>query len=70
VVELEADPARQEGEKGDNKEERDVEPSTATPIAEEVPRSLYLKHLILRDYKCPRNEPSLRTLWMCSSKSK
>jgi hypothetical protein len=38
VVKPEANLAGQEGEKGDNKEERDVEPSTATPTAKEVPR--------------------------------
>ena len=39
VVELETDFARQEGEKGDNEKERDVESSTITPIVKDPPRS-------------------------------
>jgi hypothetical protein len=38
VVKPEADLAGQEGEEGGNKEERDAEPSTATPIVEDPPR--------------------------------
>ena len=38
VVESEADLVGQEGEEGDNKEGKDAEPSTATPIVEDPPR--------------------------------
>jgi hypothetical protein len=39
VVEPEVDLAKQEGEEGDNKEERDAEPSTVTSIVKDPPRS-------------------------------
>ena len=70
VVELEEDLNGQEGEKSGNKEEKDVEPSIATPIVKILLGHLYLKCLILRDYKCLRKEGSLRTFWRCSSRSK
>jgi hypothetical protein len=38
VVEPEADAVEQEREESGNKEERDVEPSTATPIVKDPPR--------------------------------
>ena len=38
VVELEVDPAGQEGEKSGNKEERDAKPFTITPIVKDPPR--------------------------------
>ena len=53
MAELEADHAKkeadlagkvgQDSEKGDNKEERDAEPSTVTPIVKEPPRSFVPK---------------------------
>ena len=43
VVELEADSDGQEGEEGDNKEERDAEPSTVTPIVKDPSRSFVPK---------------------------
>ena len=73
VVEPEVEPAGQEGQEGEesgNKEERDVEPSTATPIMKDPLWSFVLRCPILKDYKRPRKEESLRTFWMCSSKSK
>ena len=70
VVDPEVDIAGQEGEESGNKEERDAEPSTTTPIVKDPPRSLYLRCLILKDYKRPRKQGSLRTFWRCSSKSR
>jgi hypothetical protein len=43
VVKLEADPAGQEEEKSDNKEGRDAEPSTATLVVKDPPRSFVPK---------------------------
>jgi hypothetical protein len=43
VVDLEVDTARQEGEESGNKEERDAEPSTATSIVKDPPRSFVPK---------------------------
>ena len=46
LVEPEAEPAgqeRQEGKESGNKEERDVEPSTTTPIVKDPPRSFIPK---------------------------
>ena len=46
MVEPEVKPARQEGQEGEesgNKEERDVGPSTATPIVKDPPRSFVPK---------------------------
>jgi hypothetical protein len=43
VVEPEEDLTRQEGEESGNKEERDAEPSTATPIVKDPPRSFIPK---------------------------
>jgi hypothetical protein len=39
VVELEEDPTGQEGEESGHKDERDAEPSIATPIVKDPPRS-------------------------------
>jgi hypothetical protein len=43
VVELEEDPTRQEGEESGHMDERDAEPSTATPIVKDLPRSFVPK---------------------------
>jgi hypothetical protein len=43
VVDPEVDTVGQEGEASGNKEERDVEPSTATPIVKDPPRSFVPK---------------------------
>jgi hypothetical protein len=43
VVKLEADPVGQEREESGNKEEKDAEPSTATPIIKDPPRSFVPK---------------------------
>jgi hypothetical protein len=43
VVDPEVDTAGQEGEVSGNKEERDVEPSIATPIVKDPPRSFVSK---------------------------
>ena len=43
MVELKADLVGKEGEENCNKEERDVEPSTATPIVKDPPRSFVPK---------------------------
>ena len=43
VVDPEVDTAWQEGEASGNKEERDAEPSAATPIVKDLPRSLVPK---------------------------
>jgi hypothetical protein len=45
-MDLEVEPAgqeRQEGDESGNKEERDVKPSTATPIVKDPPRSIVPK---------------------------
>jgi hypothetical protein len=57
VVELEVDHeaepttgvARQEKKESDNKEKRDAEPSTGTPIDKDLPRSFIPRLHILRD---------------------
>jgi hypothetical protein len=54
VVELEVDLARQEGEEGDNKEERDVEPSIVTPIVKDSPRSFVPKTPYPERLKAPK----------------
>ena len=72
MVEPKVKSSRQEGQEEEdsgNKEERDAEQSTATPIVKDPPRS-FLKRLILKDYKCLRKNGSLRTLWRCLSRSK
>ena len=59
VVELEANlvgQVGQEGDKGDNKDEGDVETSMVTPLLRIFLGRLYLKRLILRDYKRPRKK--------------
>jgi hypothetical protein len=43
VVESEEDPVVPKGEDSGNKEKRDVEPSIATPIVEDPPRSFVPK---------------------------
>ena len=43
MVDLEVDIAKQEGEDSGNKEERDVEPSTATPVVNDPLRSFVPK---------------------------
>jgi hypothetical protein len=48
VVKPEADLAGQEEEEGDNKDERDVEPSTVTLIVKDPPRSFVPKAPYLR----------------------
>ena len=42
VVDLEVDIAGQEGEENGNKEERDAEPSTTTPIVKDPPKTFVL----------------------------
>jgi hypothetical protein len=54
VIEPEADLARQEGEEGDNKEERDAEPSTVTPIVKDSPRSFVPKAPCHERLKSPK----------------
>jgi hypothetical protein len=54
VIEPEADLARQEGEKGDNNEERDAEPSTVTPIVKDSPRSFVPKAPYHERLKAPK----------------
>jgi hypothetical protein len=54
VVEPEVDLARQEGEKGDNKEERDAEPSTITLIIKDSPRSFVPKTPYPERLKAPK----------------
>jgi hypothetical protein len=54
VVEPEADLAGQEGEKGDNKEERDTEPSIVTPIVKDSPRSFVPKAPYHERLKAPK----------------
>jgi hypothetical protein len=54
VVEPEADLAGQEGEESDNRVGRDAEPSIATPIAEEVPRSFVPKAPYLERLQAPK----------------
>ena len=54
VVELEVDHAGQEGEEGDNKEERDAELSIVTPIVKDSPRSFVPKAPYLERLKAPK----------------
>ena len=54
MVEPKKDPAGQEGEESGNKEERDVEPSTATPIVEDPPRSFVPKAPYLEILQAPK----------------
>ena len=49
VIEPKAELAGKEGEGGDNKEDRDAEPSTITPLLRILLGHLYLKLHILRD---------------------
>jgi hypothetical protein len=54
VVKQKADLARQEGEEGDNKDERDAEPSTVTPIVKDPPRSFVPKAPYPERLKAPK----------------
>ena len=54
VVKPEANLAGQEGEEDDNKEEKDVEPSTVTPIVKDSPRSFVPKALYPKRLKAPK----------------
>ena len=70
VVDPEVDTLRQEGEESGNKEERDAEPSIATPIVKDPPRLFVPKAPYPERLQVPRKEGSLRTSWRCSRKSK
>jgi hypothetical protein len=54
VVKPKVDLARQEGEEGNNKEERDAEPSTVTPIVKDSPRSFVPKASYPERLKAPK----------------
>ena len=54
MVKPEADLAGQEREEGNNKEERDVEPSTVTPIVKDPPRSFVPKAPYPERLKAPK----------------
>ena len=54
VVEPEEDPPGQEGEESGHKEERDVEPSTATLIVKDPPRSFVPKAPYLERLHVPK----------------
>jgi hypothetical protein len=57
VVDLEVDYAEEEelkSEEGDNQKERDVEPSTITPVVEEPPRAFMLKAPYLERLQAPK----------------
>jgi hypothetical protein len=55
VVELEANLAVQEGEDGDNKEEKYAKPSTITPIVKDSPISFVPKAPYPKRLKAPEN---------------
>jgi hypothetical protein len=54
VVELKTNLDGQEGEEGDNKEGRDAEPSTVTPIVKDPPRLFIPKALYLERLQVPK----------------
>jgi hypothetical protein len=54
VVKPKVDLAGQEGEEGNNKEERDAEPSTVTPIVKDSPRSFVPKASYPKRLKAPK----------------
>jgi hypothetical protein len=54
VVKPKVDLAGQEGEEGNNKKERDADPSTVTPIVKDSPRSFVPKALYHERLKAPK----------------
>jgi hypothetical protein len=54
VVEPEANLDGQKGKESDNKEEKGAEPSTVTPIVNDLPRSFILKAPYLERLKAPK----------------
>ena len=70
VVDLEVDTTGQEGEESGNKEEKDAEPSTATLIVKDPPRSFVPKVPYLERLQAPKKGEKFEDIWRCSSKSK
>jgi hypothetical protein len=70
VVLLEENLVVPQGQDSGSNEERDVEPSKATPTIEDPLKSFVPKAPYQTDYKRFIREGSLRTFWRCSNKSK
>jgi hypothetical protein len=66
----EENPIMQQGQVSGDKEKRDDETSTATPIIKDPSRLFVPKAPYLERLQHSRNEGSLRTFWRCLSKSK
>jgi hypothetical protein len=68
MVLLEENPAMPHGQDSGKNEERDDEPSKATTIVDDPPRSFVPKAPYPNRLLALRREGSLRTFWRCSSK--